>query len=138
MILWNGFSHVSAASVSSLRLLELKVPDAAELGESTTLECKFELGGGEDSLYSVKWYKDDHEFFRYTPDDQPQIQLFPVAGVTLDVSSVSHPWLMSFVCILGIWVTDSCTCDCERRGNTCLLVAHEWLEMNGTYRKVRI
>ncbi|XP_046388026.1 uncharacterized protein LOC124157393 [Ischnura elegans] len=77
---------VGAASGSGLKLLELRVPEKAELGESATLECKFELGGDEDNLYSVKWYKDDHEFFRYTPDDMPHIQLFPVAGVNLDES----------------------------------------------------
>ncbi|XP_071439571.1 uncharacterized protein [Hetaerina americana] len=75
-----------AASGSGLRLLDLRVPNEAELGESAKLECIFELEGDKDNLYSVKWYKDDHEFFRYTPDDQPHIQLFPVAGVNLDES----------------------------------------------------
>ncbi|KAG8226764.1 hypothetical protein J437_LFUL000272 [Ladona fulva] len=69
-----------------LKLIKLEVPDMAELGESASLECRFEMDD-KSHLYSVKWYKDDQEFFRYTPDeDPPHTQLFPVQGVNLDVS----------------------------------------------------
>lgn len=30
-----------------------------------------------DPLYSVKWYKNDREFFRYTPLDSPPYKQFP-------------------------------------------------------------
>ncbi|KAF7279289.1 hypothetical protein GWI33_007422 [Rhynchophorus ferrugineus] len=42
------------------------------------LHCRFDMGGEE--LYAVKWYKDDHEFFRYTPSGPGTIS-YPVAGV---------------------------------------------------------
>ena len=36
-----------------------------EVGHSLSLECDYRLEG--DSLYSLKWYRDDREFFRYIP-----------------------------------------------------------------------
>ncbi|PNF16759.1 hypothetical protein B7P43_G00853 [Cryptotermes secundus] len=37
--------------------------------QNARLECHFDLEG--EALYSVKWYKDGNEFFRYVPRDQP-------------------------------------------------------------------
>ncbi|XP_026473336.1 uncharacterized protein LOC113377292 [Ctenocephalides felis] len=36
---------------------------------------------GNDRLYSVKWYKDEEEFFRYAPAQSPSTLTFPVTGV---------------------------------------------------------
>ncbi|PSN45910.1 hypothetical protein C0J52_24208 [Blattella germanica] len=47
------------------------------------LECHFDLEG--EALYSVKWYKDGNEFFRYVPRDHPPIQLFFLPGVSVDI-----------------------------------------------------
>lgn len=60
------------------------VPRYAELRQSVELGCNFDVGYGK--LYSVKWYKDDHEFYRFVPDDQPNYQVFSQTGITLDVS----------------------------------------------------
>ncbi|XP_033214732.1 uncharacterized protein LOC117171484 [Belonocnema kinseyi] len=59
------------------------VPKEADVGTSINLRCEWSLAKG-DTLYSVKWYKDDHEFFRYVPDQQPRIQTFPLNGIYLD------------------------------------------------------
>jgi hypothetical protein len=53
--------------------------------QNARLECHFDLEG--EALYSVKWYKDGNEFFRYVPRDQPPAQLFSLPGVTVDVST---------------------------------------------------
>lgn len=37
----------------------------AELGGEVVLRCDYELGG--DSLYSIKWYREQTEFYRYLP-----------------------------------------------------------------------
>ncbi|XP_066582263.1 uncharacterized protein [Prorops nasuta] len=63
--------------------VEVKVPREAEVGSSVDLRCEWRLYGG-NSLYSVKWYKDDHEFFRYVPDNRPAIQTFQQPGVFLN------------------------------------------------------
>ena len=38
----------------------------AEVGADVNLECNYNLLG--DNLYSIKWYRDDREFFRYIPE----------------------------------------------------------------------
>ena len=40
----------------------------------------------ESRLYSVKWYKGRHEFYRYMPGNQPKIKTFPVKGMKINVS----------------------------------------------------
>ena len=37
----------------------------AELGQDLSLMCNYQVMG--DSLYSIKWYRDDQEFFRFIP-----------------------------------------------------------------------
>ncbi len=39
-----------------------------------------------DTLYSVKWYKDDLEFYRYVPNDNPKLQVFQQKGINVAVS----------------------------------------------------
>ena len=48
------------------------------------LECHYNLDG--EALYSVKWYKDGHEFYRYVPRDMPPAQVFELAGISVEVS----------------------------------------------------
>ena len=52
-------------SVDCVRMLEMVVPDQVILGEMASLHCLYDMEGEE--LYSVKWYKNGHEFFRYIP-----------------------------------------------------------------------
>ena len=37
----------------------------AEVGQDLSLMCNYQVMG--DSLYSIKWYRDDQEFFRFIP-----------------------------------------------------------------------
>jgi hypothetical protein len=67
-----------------LRLVNLKVPPTADIFQPVTLICEYDLESR--NLYSVKWYKDECEFFRYMPDYEPQNLAFPTPGITLDVS----------------------------------------------------
>ncbi|XP_058796522.1 uncharacterized protein LOC131667239 isoform X2 [Phymastichus coffea] len=49
--------------------VSVMVPKEAELSKSAKLECNWKLNGNA-SLYSVKWYKDEYEFFSYNPDNR--------------------------------------------------------------------
>lgn len=40
----------------------------------------------EEKLYSVKWYKDNEEFYRYVPKANPTQQSYKVDGIRVDVS----------------------------------------------------
>jgi hypothetical protein len=64
--------------------VSLKVPATADIFLPVTLICEYDLESRK--LYSVKWYKDECEFFRYMPDYETHGQAFPTPGITLDVS----------------------------------------------------
>ena len=60
------------------------VPGQLILGSGASLGCDYNLEGSR--LYSVKWYKDGQEFFRYMPSMDNKIEVFSVRGVNVDVS----------------------------------------------------
>lgn len=64
--------------------MELLIPQHVVRGQMVRLECTFDLDS--ETLYSVKWYKDGNEFYRYVPKDKPPVLVFPLPGVTVDVS----------------------------------------------------
>ena len=68
-----------------MRLVRLSVPSYKFVGESAVLRCLYDLE--REQLYSVKWYKDGDEFFRYIPGDRDQtVTVFRLPGVNVDVS----------------------------------------------------
>uniref|UniRef100_A0A1I8PJH2 Ig-like domain-containing protein n=1 Tax=Stomoxys calcitrans TaxID=35570 RepID=A0A1I8PJH2_STOCA len=67
---------------SCLTMTEVKIPNHIMRFKSAILGCRYSLDG--ESLYSVKWYKDGHEFYRYVPRNKPPGQAFPLPGVTVD------------------------------------------------------
>lgn len=46
-----------------------------------------------ESLYAVKWYKDNEEFYRYVPKANPQKQSYRVDGVRVIVSEIVPAYL---------------------------------------------
>lgn len=71
----------------SLRLIEVSVPERATRGSTVRLECRYDLQ--RDTLYSVKWYKNGEEFYRYLPADRPPNRVFRVKGVSVDLAGSS-------------------------------------------------
>ena len=70
--------------IDSLSNLSVRIPEYIQNGQTADLTCSFNLGG--DKLYSVKWYKGRHEFYRYMPGQDPVIKTFPVKGMEINVS----------------------------------------------------
>lgn len=50
------------------------IPPHALKGHQAILKCNYDLEG--DSLYSVKWYFNQKEFYRYIPTDNPKVTIF--------------------------------------------------------------
>jgi len=71
--------------VTSLKIRSIEVPKYAKVGDTLVLKCNFVIG--KDQLYSVKWYKDNMEFYRYIPKDNPQAQEFGVTGITVSLDN---------------------------------------------------
>lgn len=80
------FAFSSTEFTESLRLTEVRIPNHVIRNNTVRLECHFDMNG--EALYSVKWYKDGYEFYRYVPRDHPPAQVFDQNGVNVDVSTV--------------------------------------------------
>ncbi|XP_053677547.1 uncharacterized protein LOC128727642 [Anopheles nili] len=91
LILWVSIllSFVRDYSLA-IKLTEVRVPRHAIKDHTVSLECHYEMEG--EALYSVKWYKDGNEFYRYVPRDDPPVQTFRVEGISVNVrnSTNSH------------------------------------------------
>ena len=70
----------------SLSMRGLSVPKQLILGQSASLVCNYDLE--QSKLYSVKWYKDGQEFFRFMPSMESKVEVFSVRGVNVDVRSL--------------------------------------------------
>jgi hypothetical protein len=77
-----------AVGGGALRDVRVIVPADVRHTEDATLQCLFDLEG--DVLYSVKWYKGQHEFYRFTPKEEPSMKVFPLQGLKVDVSTFHH------------------------------------------------
>ena len=71
-----------------LRIIEVKVKPEVLRGSNVDLRCVFDSDG--DRIYSVKWYKGSHEFFRYLPEGPVRFQIFSWSNFTIDVSTVNN------------------------------------------------
>ncbi|KAJ6638774.1 hypothetical protein Bhyg_11512 [Pseudolycoriella hygida] len=75
--------------VMGLRV-NVTVPKAVTSGSNATIVCDHDLDS--DNVYTVKWYKSGHEFFRYTPREFPALKLFWLPGIKVDLeeSNATH------------------------------------------------
>ena len=70
----------------SIRLLEVTIPPHAIRGQNSKLNCNYDMEG--DKLYSIKWYRNGQEFYRFIPSDEPKTTVFNGDGINVDVSGV--------------------------------------------------
>ncbi|XP_038218115.1 uncharacterized protein LOC119836740 [Zerene cesonia] len=71
-------------TVSTLKFLQIHVPKAVLTGQNAELMCTYELEGAQ--LYSIRWYRNMIEFYRYVPKESPATKVFPVAEIKVDVA----------------------------------------------------
>ena len=68
-IFFNGFFFPTfAENTGKLQIHHVQVPDPFILGSSSDLFCNYSWTGGEREsrpIYSIKWYKESAEFFRW-------------------------------------------------------------------------
>jgi len=65
---------LQGAVALQILMLSADVPSEVALGSDAVLQCTYDLQG--QKLYSLKWYKGQHEFYRYVPKERPPIQIF--------------------------------------------------------------
>ncbi|CAG9560195.1 unnamed protein product [Danaus chrysippus] len=79
------FIYCFASDTIALKDVQLIAPSAVRLGDTVLLGCKWTLEGNE-TLYSVKWYRGRQEFFSYLPKEYPFTRIFAQPGIDVDVS----------------------------------------------------
>ena len=77
--------YTRGAVSQSVTLHEEPLPSLVQAGATVELGCSFHLDTNNTSssssqLYSVKWYRDNVEFFRYIPSEDPHTTVFIMPG----------------------------------------------------------
>ncbi|XP_022919317.2 uncharacterized protein [Onthophagus taurus] len=72
------------ADYGNLRV-RVSVPQFKVYDEIAQFLCEYNLK--PESLYSVKWYKDNEEFYRYVPKRKPPATSFKVEGVNVNINA---------------------------------------------------
>lgn len=70
-----------------VELIRVDIPEQEEINRDVSLKCLFELHLPA-LLYSVKWYKDGSEFYRYLPGETPPAQAFSLPGISVNVCKI--------------------------------------------------
>lgn len=75
----------SAASQNEMHV-RVKFPSGVKEGDNATLTCEYNLKG--KPLYSIRWFFNGDEVYRYTMRPKQIKKVSPVDGITVDVSSL--------------------------------------------------
>ncbi|XP_045625008.1 cell adhesion molecule 2 isoform X2 [Procambarus clarkii] len=70
---------------SSVRVTSLHVPRHAVRYSNQTLTCSYEMANKK--LYSIKWYHNNKEFLRYTPNDDTKLVLFNTTLIKVNMEA---------------------------------------------------
>lgn len=68
---------------TGLKNLKISVPPMVRSGDAVTLSCIYDLQG---PLYTIKWYFNDQEFYRFVPKAMPTQNSYSVHGMKVNVS----------------------------------------------------
>ena len=80
-------------SIYTLKVTRFKVPPEMLTTQPGQLICEFEISRGE-RLYSLRWYLNETEFFRFEPRADQRVQLFPLPQLKIDVRlAIKLPFL---------------------------------------------
>lgn len=74
-------------------MLGIAGPESVNEGDTISLTCRYDLE--RDAIYSMKWFKDGMELYRYIPTDTPKFKDFDTPGIKLE-SDASRPNMLVF------------------------------------------
>ncbi|XP_018306851.1 platelet endothelial cell adhesion molecule [Mycetomoellerius zeteki] len=74
---------LTIAGANCLRGVSLEVvPEVVQRGEEVILRCHYDLENAP--LYSLKWYRGRHEFYRFSPTEESSTKIFNISGINVD------------------------------------------------------
>lgn len=68
----------------------LKMPKVSLLHDHIDLRCHYDM---DNALYSIKFYRNGEEFYRYIPRDILPVHVFPLKGIKLQKTLHFHNWI---------------------------------------------
>lgn len=80
--------------VSSFRITRLDVPSQVTEGSTARMACEYELVPYR-KLYTVRWMKNNVEFYRYDPNSEERHNFYRIHGLHVNVSSARNNFLVS-------------------------------------------
>lgn len=90
-----------------LRAVRLTVhPPVGVRGQDLSLSCERDLQGAP--LYTVKWYRGHHEFYRYSPGVTPKTLVFSLPGIYVDLHASNETQVVLRRLTLGLAGNFSC------------------------------
>ncbi|XP_042235138.1 uncharacterized protein LOC121874884 [Homarus americanus] len=75
--------HLTGVAVGEVSVKRVVVPEYVDRGDNVELGCHWEVPNNK--LYSLKWYLNDREIFRYMPEENPSIEVHPLPGVNVNI-----------------------------------------------------
>lgn len=83
------FVNRFAENTGKLQVHNIQVPNPFILGSSSDLFCNYTWTHPETEsrpIYSIKWYKENAEFFRFVPSEEPAMVSFDKDGIFVDIT----------------------------------------------------
>nr|XP_045581119.1 uncharacterized protein LOC123744944 [Procambarus clarkii] len=65
-----------------LKIVRVQVPDAVQAGDTVQLHCHFDLE--TDKLYSLTWWREQHQFYQFTPAAAKTKSKYDTHGIHVD------------------------------------------------------
>ncbi|KAI2807319.1 hypothetical protein BLOT_009283, partial [Blomia tropicalis] len=68
--------------VSALSSIRINAPDYIFYGDPMWLNCSADLDYNQ--IYSIKWFKDNQEMYRFITSDESPTTFYPTRGIVID------------------------------------------------------
>ncbi|CAM1304692.1 Uncharacterised protein g3843 [Pycnogonum litorale] len=101
---------LTLTSVHTVKLKKIVVPSPVLAGSDVKLRCIFDFNRSDISV--IKWYKDEDEFFRFTPS-RNQTKTFKTNGVNLDKTKSTG----EVIVLKNVSLSSNGTYKCEESGD---------------------
>lgn len=75
--------------VEAIKINRFQVPEAVERGKPAVLFCDYSLDPQEE-LYSIKFYKNNVEFYRFVPGEMTPKISYKMNGIHVNVSHLGR------------------------------------------------
>ncbi|XP_076052718.1 uncharacterized protein LOC143032141 isoform X2 [Oratosquilla oratoria] len=92
----------------SIKILKVDVPRVLKVGDTAKLHCRLSWTSN-DELYSLRWWRNNEQFYGYIPKNEEPMMTFNVTGIHVDMTASSE----SSVVLRNVSVQTSGSFTCE-------------------------